>query len=111
MKEQRKTEQKKVKTVVCSECGAAISDSEAREYDGHIMCPVCLESLTIPCRDCGERIDHSENEGSSEHPLCFGCYDDMHTCMQRSRFAWQKRYLPPCSAAPKIDLRQICGKP
>ena len=42
-------------TVICSECGAVLTEQTASVIDGEIYCPDCLEGLTTTCDCCGRR--------------------------------------------------------
>lgn len=52
----------KKKAHTCSECGGKFSDVELVDFDGLLLCPDCLGSLTVCCRDCGTRLWREDNE-------------------------------------------------
>ena len=61
--------------IICSECGAVISEEYAHTFDGHTMCEDCFESSTVACDNCGERIWRDDAEGDSILTLCSHCYE------------------------------------
>ena len=75
MKENQKTKER----LVCSECGAVLTETEAREHEGKILCPHCLDEFTALCTCCGRRVWYSEAETDGDTVLCQSCYDYSYT--------------------------------
>lgn len=75
MKENQKTKER----LVCSECGAVLTETEAHEHDGKILCPHCLDEFTALCTCCGRRVWYSEAETDGDTVLCQSCYDYSYT--------------------------------
>ena len=64
---------------VCSVCGAKLTEENAREFEGHIMCETCLYDKTVLCDNCQDRIWRDEAEGDSTYTLCHHCYENHYT--------------------------------
>lgn len=72
--------------ITCSQCGCTFDEDTLTAIDDVLLCPDCMDELTILCADCGERILRSENAGTDSHPLCSVCRDDNYTyctCCER----------------------------
>ena len=65
--------------VLCSHCGARLTDEDLTEFEGAIYCHDCLEALTTVCDCCGARIRRDAAEGDNETDLCHHCYDYNYT--------------------------------
>lgn len=65
--------------LVCSVCGAKLTEENAKEFDGQIMCEHCFDEETTICDNCGQRIWESDSEGDSNHTLCSHCYEYSYT--------------------------------
>jgi len=65
--------------LICSVCGAEITEETANEFDGQIICDDCLNSETTTCDCCGERIYRGEAQGNSRITLCDNCYEYNYT--------------------------------
>lgn len=59
----------------CDSCGGTISQEGLTEFGEALLCPSCLENVTLTCARCGERIWADENAGDRQTPLCQSCYD------------------------------------
>lgn len=64
---------------VCSVCGARLTEENAKEFDGQIMCESCLDEKTVLCDNCQERIWREDAEGDSNYVLCHHCYEYSYT--------------------------------
>ena len=64
-----------MKTENCDSCGNSYPEEQLVEFDGQLLCPICLESTTLICAHCGTRIWKDENAGDRDTPLCQSCYD------------------------------------
>ena len=64
---------------VCSVCGAKLTEENAKEFDGQIMCESCLDEKTVLCDNCQERIWREDAEGDSNYVLCHHCYEYSYT--------------------------------
>ena len=60
---------------VCSVCGTKLTEENAKEFDGQIMCESCLDEKTVLCDNCQERIWREDAEGDSNYTLCSHCYE------------------------------------
>ena len=65
--------------VVCSECGAVLTESNTHSFDGQIFCEDCFNRCTTTCDNCGERIWRDNAEGDSNYTLCSHCYEYSYT--------------------------------
>lgn len=66
----------KEKQIICSQCGAVLTEETKREFGGEIMCEHCFDEQTIECDCCHERIwrDNAESDGYTT--LCYRCYEN-----------------------------------
>ena len=67
------------KELICSECGAVLTEENAHEFDGKVMCEHCFYELTTICDNCGDRIRRDHAEGDSNYTLCSHCYEYCYT--------------------------------
>lgn len=68
-----------MKEIICSECGAVLTEEHAHYFDDHFFCEECFENLTTTCDNCGDRIWRSDAEGDSTYSLCSHCYEYSYT--------------------------------
>jgi hypothetical protein len=73
----------KENNVICSHCGAALTDETSHTFGEQIFCETCLVTLTSVCENCGERIWNDNAEGDEHHILCVHCYDNYYTNCER----------------------------
>ncbi len=64
---------------LCGVCREPYPLKQLMEFDGQLLCPVCLEHETTVCSRCGERIWNDDNAGDGDTPLCQSCYDRFYT--------------------------------
>lgn len=69
----------KENNMICSQCGAVITEETTHEFEGSIMCDDCFDSCTVTCDNCGERIWVDDAEGDSNVTLCSHCYEYNYT--------------------------------
>ena len=72
-------EENEQQPVICSECGAVLTDRTASVIDGEIYCPDCMERLTTTCDCCGRRILRCDAESDGCIMLCRHCYEYSYT--------------------------------
>ena len=72
-------EENEQQPVICSECGAVLTEQTASVIDGEIYCPDCLERLTTTCDCCGRRILRCDAESDGCIMLCRHCYEYSYT--------------------------------
>ncbi len=72
-------EENEQQPVICSECGAALTEQTASVIDGEIYCPDCMERLTTTCDCCGRRILRCDAESDGCIMLCRHCYEYSYT--------------------------------
>lgn len=65
--------------LICSVCGAILTDETANYFDNQVMCEHCLDEQTTVCDCCHERIWRDEAEGDSHTTLCSRCYEYHYT--------------------------------
>ena len=63
------------KNVVCSVCGAKLTEEDAMEFGGQIMCETCFNEKTVLCDNCNKRIWRDDAEEDSNYTLCSRCYE------------------------------------
>ena len=61
--------------IICSECGAVLTNETSHEFEGKTFCSECLERVTATCECCGTRIWNDEAQGDSNIVLCNRCYE------------------------------------
>lgn len=61
----------------CSMCGAVHETLEP--FDGHLLCPSCLDEQTCFCRRCGQRFWADQNRDTEDQPLCPDCFESYYT--------------------------------
>ena len=72
-------EENEQQPVICSECGAVLTEQTSSVIDGEIYCPNCLEMLTTTCDCCGRRILRCDAESDGCIMLCRHCYEYSYT--------------------------------
>lgn len=72
-------EENEQQPVICSECGAVLTEQTKSVIDGEIYCPDCLERLTTTCDCCGRRILRCDAESDGCIMLCRHCYEYSYT--------------------------------
>ena len=72
-------EENEQQPVICSECGAVLTEQTASVIDGEIYCPDCMERLTTTCDCCGRRILRCDAESDGCIMLCRHCYEYSYT--------------------------------
>ena len=72
-------EENEQQPVICSECGAALTEQTSSVIDGEIYCPDCMERLTTTCDCCGRRILRCDAESDGCIMLCRHCYEYSYT--------------------------------
>ena len=65
--------------IICSHCGAVLTEDEAHEFDGLTLCDQCFDELTTTCDNCGDTIWRDNASGGSGYTLCNHCYE-YHYC-------------------------------
>lgn len=72
------------KTKHCTQCGATLSETDARIFDGEALCPDCFDDRTTVCDSCGVRIWTDDCCGEGSVRLCEDCfeshYNRCHNC-------------------------------
>ena len=71
-----------MRELICEFCGEILTEDNAYEFEGHIMCQKCKCDNVITCGYCGESLWPSDNAGDSSTPLCSSCYDKHYTCCE-----------------------------
>ena len=67
--------------LICSHCGATLTEETSHTFDGQTFCSNCLNELTVVCDNCQERIWRRDAQEDSNYILCLHCYDhDYTTC-------------------------------
>lgn len=66
---------KEEKQIICSECGAVLTEGTMHEFEGHTMCEHCLNEHTTICECCGERIWRDNAESDGRTTVCYNCYE------------------------------------
>ncbi len=69
--------------IICSHCGAVLTEDTATIFGGQAMCETCLGIWTSVCEECGIRIWNDSAEGDDNHILCSHCYDYYYTHCER----------------------------
>lgn len=69
----------KENNIICSECGAVLTEENSHVFDSHTMCEECFNRCTVTCDNCGERIWRDRAEGDSNYTLCSNCYEYAYT--------------------------------
>ena len=65
-------------TSLCSHCGGSFDEEDIRYFCGEMLCPDCLDELTVVCERCGDRI-WAEDAADSDLTFCQHCYDNYYT--------------------------------
>ena len=69
------TKKMREKKIICSECGAVLTEETVHNFEGHIMCEECFNRCTVTCDNCNQRIWRDRAEGDSNYILCHHCYE------------------------------------
>ena len=64
--------------LICSHCGAEITDDDYSMVNGQIVCSDCVERYCCTCDRCGATIFDSDAFGDEYTSLCESCYDNFH---------------------------------
>ena len=106
----------KKEQIICSECGAILTEETMCEFDGQIMCEHCLNVHTAICECCGERIWRDDAECDGHITICYHCYENSyHYCCECERLVHQSDVYyedgcddPYCEACyDKLDNKAI----
>lgn len=73
----------KENTIICSHCGAVLTDATSHPFGEQIFCETCLVTLTSVCENCGERIWNDNACGDDYTILCAHCYGHYYTNCER----------------------------
>ena len=65
--------------LIRSNCGAILTEENAQNFEGTVLCDTCFADCTVECDDCHERIWADDAEGDENHVLCTRCYDYYYT--------------------------------
>ena len=65
--------------IICSVCGAELTEENMHSFDGQTLCERCFEERTTTCDNCHERLWRDYAEGDSIHTLCSRCYEHYYT--------------------------------
>ena len=65
--------------LICSHCGAEITDDNYSMVNGQIVCSDCVERYCCTCDRCGATIFDSDAYGDEYTNLCRYCYDNYYT--------------------------------
>ena len=60
----------------CEFCEARLTAETAKQFDGKILCELCLDEYTTLCDCCLDRIWRIEAEGNRTVTLCHYCYEN-----------------------------------
>ena len=64
--------------LICSHCGAEITDDDYSMVNGQIVCSDCVERYCCTCDRCGATIFDSDAFGDEYTNLCESCYDNFY---------------------------------
>ena len=64
---------------ICCYCNTILTESNAREFDGNLMCESCYEAHTSHCDCCLERCWNDELIHNPTYTLCRYCYENNYT--------------------------------
>ena len=65
--------------ILCSVCGARLTDETVNEFEGQIFCESCFDEAVTVCDCYGKRIWHDDAQGNDSITLCDSCYDYNYT--------------------------------
>ena len=65
--------------IVCSCCGAELTEENVYNFDDQQLCGTCFDERTTICDNCNRRIWRDYAEGDSVHTLCSHCYEYCYT--------------------------------
>lgn len=69
----------KEKPIICSCCGAVLTEETKHKFDGTIMCEHCFDEQTTVCDCCNERVWVEDAERDGYTNICRSCYDYSYT--------------------------------
>lgn len=69
----------KEKKLICSVCGADLTENSVNEFNGCIYCTHCFNEKTVICDCCQERILISDVIIEDEIFLCHNCHEYSYT--------------------------------
>lgn len=64
--------------IICSHCGAEITDDDYSIVNGQIVCSECISRYTVVCDRCGTTIFDSDAEGDEYTTLCTSCRENFY---------------------------------
>ncbi len=64
--------------LICSHCGAEITDDDYSIVNGQIVCSECISRYTVVCDRCGTIIFDSDAEGDEYTTLCTSCRENFY---------------------------------
>ena len=97
----------KKEQIICSECGAILTEETIHEFDGQIMCEHCLNVHTAICECCGERIWRDNAESDGHITICYHCYENSyHYCCEFRLFRGTLKYKTFLATLQFVDM--IC---
>jgi len=64
--------------IICSHCGAEITDDDYSTVNGQIVCSDCVERYCCTCDRCGATIFDSDAFGDEYTNLCQSCHDNFY---------------------------------
>lgn len=65
--------------LICSNCGAVLTEESAQTFEGTVLCDTCFVECTVECDNCQTRIWADDADGDENHVLCSHCYDYYYT--------------------------------
>ena len=65
--------------IICSHCGAEITDDDYSMVNGQAVCSDCVERYCCTCDRCGATIFDSDDYGDEYTNLCQSCHDNFYT--------------------------------
>ena len=66
--------------IMCSHCGAEITDDDYGTVNGQIVCSDCISRYTVVCDRCGATIWNSDSHGDEYTNLCHSCFSNYCRC-------------------------------
>ena len=93
--------------IVCTHCGDTFDADEMTSFGEEILCPDCLDELTVVCERCGIRI-WAEDAADSDITLCDHCYDNYYTtCESCGRTIDTLTMIPIIRTADIATIRDV----
>lgn len=65
--------------IMCSHCGAEITDDDYSMVNGQAVCSDCIERYCCTCDRCGATIFDTDDYGDEYTNLCRNCYENYYT--------------------------------